>query len=216
MSERLRMLAQIAGSAAILAFAPGNVTKLVAFVIWWAVTFRRLSRRELVAGGAAMLLFTVMDVLTLRQGIFRFNDPDFLLMPCYEPLLWGYLLLHTMRMVGGEVPPRQTARTLALAALFSAPFLLLTNPTLLFASSTALLLGALALFHEPRDLAYAGYMILVGVLWEHTGVWSGQWSYPGSPFLGVPLWFAPMFGGIGLFARRLVLPFLTDDARGRA
>lgn len=215
MSERPRMLVQIVGSAAILAFVPGNVTKLVAFVIWWAVTFRRLSRKELLAGGAAMLLFTVMDFLTLRQGIFRFNHPDFLLMPCYEPLLWGYLLLHTMRMVGGPAPPRRTARALALAVLFSAPFLLLTDPTLLLASSAVLLLGALALFHEPLDLAYTGYMLLVGVLWEHTGVWSGQWSYPGTPLLGVPLWFAPMFGGIGLFARRLVLPLLTDDARER-
>jgi hypothetical protein len=118
-------------------------------------------------------------------------------------------------MVGGPIPPRQTARALALAALFSTPFLLLTDPTLLFASSTVLLLGALILFHEPLDLAYAGYMILVGVLWEYTGVLSGQWIYPASPLLGVPLWFAPMFGGIGLFARRLVLPFLTDDASER-
>jgi hypothetical protein len=63
-------------------------------------------------------------------------------------------------------------------------------------------------FHEKLDLAYAGYMILVGALIEYTGVWSAQWGYPGSPPGGVPLWFITMWGGVGLFTRRLVLPIL--------
>jgi len=67
---------------------------------------------------------------------------------------------------------------------------------------------ALAAFHQRLDLAYAGYMILVGALVEYTGVWSGQWGYPGDPPGGVPLWFLTMWGGVGLFTRRLVVPLL--------
>jgi hypothetical protein len=47
---------------------------------------------------------------------------------------------------------------------------------------------------------------VLGALIEYTGVWTGQWHYPGRHLGGVPLWFLPMWAGVGLFTRRLVLP----------
>jgi len=46
----------------------------------------------------------------------------------------------------------------------------------------------------------------MGAIIEYTGVWSGQWLYPGHPWSGVPLWFMPMWGGVGLFTRQLLAP----------
>jgi hypothetical protein len=213
MNYRLRMLVQVLGSAAVLAFVPGNVLKAIVFPAWWLLTFRRPTLRELGLYVAAGVLFTVLDYLTLRQGIFRFNHPDFLLMPCYEPLLWGYLLLHTVHMVDGPAPGGRWPVALAMAVAFALPFLLLTDQALLFYASAAVLAVGLIVYHEPYDLAYAGYLALVGVLWEHVGVWFDQWSYPETPPTGVPPWFATMFAGIGLMLRRLVLPFLVGPGR---
>lgn len=205
---RLLMMIQLAGSVAILAFVPGNLLKLVAFPIWWAVTFRRVTVRQLVLNLVAAVFFTVMDYLTLRQGIFRFTYPDFLLMPCYEPLLWGYLLLHTLHMVNGPTPRGRLLLPAALAVVFAVPFLVITDPVVLFVVSGVILAVGLIIYHEVYDLAYVGYFVLVGTLWEYAGIWSGQWSYPDPPPGGLPPWFAPMWGGIALLLRRLVLPFL--------
>ena len=77
MSYRLKMLIQLLGSAAILAFAPNNVVRLIAFPVWWLLTFRRLEGR--VAAAAAVLrhplarvpqnvLKTVVGVLIVSFG----------------------------------------------------------------------------------------------------------------------------------------------------
>lgn len=212
MSERLWMLAQIVGSAAILALVQPNGVQLVCFLALWAFTFRRLSWRELALWVVAGVLFTALDYVTLRQGIFRFRHPDFLLMPCWEPFMWGFLALHCVRMVGGPTPGTRRLPALGLAVVLALPFLVITDQQLLFWVSAACLAGGLAMHHEPYDFAYVGYFMLVGVLWEHVGVWRNQWSYPGEPVTGVPPWFATMFGSIALALRRLVLPLL----RGRA
>lgn len=206
MTYRVQMLAQLLGSVAILAFVPGNAVKLVAFLAWWTVTFRRLTPREWGLAGAALILFTLLDYQTLRQGIFHFEHPDFLLMPCYEPLLWPYLLVHVLHTVGGPVPGGSRALALAFALVFALPFLLLTHVALLLATTTVLLAIGLVLDHDRQDLAYVSYFVLLGVLWEYAGVWSGQWSYPGPPLTGVPPWFATLFGGMGLILRLLPLP----------
>jgi hypothetical protein len=51
-------------------------------------------------------------------------------------------------------------------------------------------------------------MAALGALIEYVDVWTGQWHYPGHPYGGVPLWFVTMWAGVGLFARRLILPLL--------
>ena len=63
------------------------------------------------------------------------------------------------------------------------------------------------------DLAYAGHMVVLGALVEYTGVHAGQWFYPIDVPGGVPPWFVTMWGGIGLFFRRLVLPWLSPHRR---
>jgi hypothetical protein len=208
MNYRLRMLIQIVGSAAILAFAPNNISRLIAFPIWWLLTFRWLKVSELVMYVAAGVFFTVMDYMTLRQGIFEFTHPDFLLMPCYEPLLWGYLLLHTIHMIDGPAPSGSRWLPGLWMIAFALPFLVITDPVVLFAVTGPLLAVGLILFHERYDLAYVGYFLIVGALWEYVGVWSGQWKYPGDPPGGVAPWFIPMWGGIALALRRLVVPLL--------
>ena len=232
-----------------------NAAKVPILLAWWLLTFWPLQLRELVFYALTCAFFTVMDVLTVGGGAFQFTHPDLLGLPWYEPFLWGFYLLHTMRMVGGAPPESATkihhrvtestamkknsranpnsilfsvfsvslwwrkvrcsarsGRNAAylLAVLYALVFSFVREPQALTCTASALLVCGLALFRQPGDFAYAGYMILVGALIEYAGVWSGEWSYPGDPQSGVALWFIPLWGGIGVLLRRIGLPIISN------
>lgn len=196
---------QLAGTLLTMTLMPWNLATAATLAGWWALTFRRLSRVEwmLFAGGCA--LFTGLDLMAVRQGAFAFNRPDMFGLPWWEPLMWGFYLVHARRMVGdmerGE--RRRPGPALALALIFAAAFMAAPDSEVRLLTTTVALAGALCLFHSRRDLLGAGYMVLLGAAVEYAGVWSGQWSYADAPAGGVPLWFATMWGAVGLFLGRL-------------
>lgn len=205
---RLLLLAQLALTAAVLCWVPSGIAKLAAFIAIWLLTFTSLRRAELVLYLAVNLLFVGMNVGALRQGVFRFEYPDLLGMPIWEFAIWGFYVLHLVRMIGGPAPDGRILLPLALAVAFALPFSTISDQSALTIVSGLIFIVALGVFHESFDIAYAAYMMVVGAVIEYVGVHSGQWSYPNDPLGGVPFWFIPMWGGIGLFTRRLVLPAL--------
>lgn len=209
MNIQLLLGVQLLGTLAILAWVPTSLGKTVVLLAWWLLSFRHISRREQILYVIACVFFTFMNAMSLRQGIFAFTHPDVLGMPYYELFMWGFYLLHTLRMIGGDAPERPGAKVWALTLGFAVAFGAIPDQTLLLALTGALLLAGLALFHEPLDFAYTGYMIFLGAAIEYTGVFSGEWHYPGDPWGGVPLWFITLWGGVGLLLRRLVLPVLN-------
>jgi hypothetical protein len=207
-SPRWVFAAQLAATLLILGWLPGNGFKLAAMVLVWSAGFLRLSAREAIMLLVVNLIFLGMNSGALHKGIFRFLHPDALNMPVWEFFMWGFYTLNALRFIGGE-PPRERMRlVLIMAVLFSIPFSTVSDPFLLLVVSGVILGIALVLFHEPLDLAYTGYLILMGALIEYVGVWTGQWTYPANPPGGVPLWFITMWGGVGLFTRRLLLPLV--------
>jgi hypothetical protein len=220
MPTQARYLLQIPAVLLILAFVPTNLGKLAAFMVVWVLTFRRLNRTEAIFYVLVCIFFTCMNAASLKQGIFAFTEPDFLLQPIYELAMWGFYLLHTRRLLNGPAPEGRRATVWALALAFAAAFGVIKDANVLLAVTATVLVIGLALFHEREDLLYTGYLIVLGALIEYTGVHSGNWSYPGNPPGGVPLWFITMWGGIGLFLRRLVVPILvhheTRTAQARA
>ena len=207
--QRPILVAQLLLAAAILAWVPGNAAKLAAMVLVWAAGFGRLTRAELILMIGANAIFVLMDIATLHRGTFRFTAPDLVGLPYYEFLMWGFYVLNTIRFWGPE-PPLAGSRALAvgLVSLFALPFSLIQDYRLLFLASGIVLAIEIGFFHERRDIAFVGYMIAMGALMEYAGVWSGQWRYDGPTLGGVPLWFATMWGGVGLFTHRLGLPLL--------
>jgi hypothetical protein len=203
-----RLLLQVPLVMAVLAFVPTNLGKLAALLAVWALTFGALSKVEAVFFAVVCVFFTGMNAASLAQGIFAFSEPDVLRMPVWELFMWGFYLLHTRRVLGGKAAHDRRGAVWALALAYSAAFATIHDGTTLLAVTGVLLAIGLILFHEREDLAYAGYMIVLGALIEYSGVFSGNWAYPGNPPGGVPLWFATLWGGVGLFMRRLVLPIL--------
>ncbi len=196
---------QLAGTLLILALLPSNVGKTIALLTWWMLTFGRVNAAEAAFFVVNCVLFTVLNVGTLRAGAFAFAHPDALGMPWYEFFMWGFYLLHMGRMVGHRVFKKSYSfgLVICLAVVFALAFMLAPTSATRFLATLAALALALCFFHERSDFLRAGYMVLLGAAIEYTGVWSGQWAYPGSPPGGVPFWSAPMWAGIGLFAGRL-------------
>lgn len=207
--DKALLLAQLVLVPAIIAGLPGNLWKLLALLFVWALSFRRPSRQEWVMVAFACVFFTAMNAASLQQGIFSFSHPDLLGMPVFELFMWGFYLLHVTRLLGGPVPPATTRPVWLLALLYAAAFALIANPRWLLIATAALLALALLRHHEPADLRYTAYMVLLGALIEYSGVHSGQWHYPGDVAGGVPPWFVTLWGGVGFFLRRLVHPVLS-------
>jgi hypothetical protein len=204
--RRAILLVQLLGTAGALGWLPGNIAKLGAMALIWIIGFGRISRSELILMASINILFAFLNFGALKSGIFRFSRPDFLGMPVYEFLMWGYYCLHVLRMIGARPSPKPLPLVIAMAVVFALPFSTISDPQTLLLASGAILLLSLIVFHEPVDLAYAGYMLAVGALIEYVGVWTGQWTYPLHPSGGVPLWFATMWAGVGLFTGRLLSP----------
>ena len=205
---------QVLGTCAILAWVPTNAWKLAAFFVLWALSFRRVSRAEVAVGVVSCLIFTGMNVGALKQGVFVFLRPDVLGMPVWELFMWGFYVLHGLRFLRGKPPAGPYWIPLILAVAFSVPFSTIVDPNLLLLATGTVLLVAFCAFHERDDFYYAGYFVLLGAAIEYTGVFSGQWHYPANPFSGVPFWFVTMWGGVGLFVRRLLLRFVVGGSNG--
>ena len=199
---------QLIATLAILAFVPGNSWKLICFVAIWIVTTRRISLKELACYIGVCILFSVMDIMAVRQRVFSFSHPDIAGLPIWEFFMWGFFVLHTLRMLNGPPSATKPLGVLPLAIVMALPFMIITEQGWLLIAATAALAFGLIFFHERDDLKYVGYMVLVGALFEYTGVWSNQWGYPGNPPGGVPFWFVAMWGGVGLYARRLLSPLI--------
>jgi hypothetical protein len=209
---RLVLLCQLLATAAVLGWVPGNTAKLMTMLVIWGIGFGRIRAAELGVMAAVNLLFVLMNSAALKRGIFRFDRPDFLGMPVYEYLMWGFYTLHAIRLLDGSASPGKLMAASA-AVAFALPFALIADPGLLLAASGLVLAACFFVFHEPMDLAYAAYMAALGALIEYVGVGTGQWHYPGQHFGGVPMWFLTMWAGVGLFTRRLILPFLMPHRR---
>lgn len=211
--ERRVLLLQLLLTILILGFLSGNELKLITLLAVWLTTFQRFSSREIIALLVINVLFTGMNNAAIDRGVFRFEHPDYLNLPVWEFFMWGFYILHTIRFIAS--PPKKSRLPLALglAILFSIPFATIGNDTLLLSALVSVLIVSFYFFHEPEDWTYFGYMTFIGVLVECTGVWTHQWTYPSQPSGGIPLWFIPMWGGIGLFARQLLTPFLASRNR---
>jgi hypothetical protein len=199
---------QVLGTLLILGWLPTNFGKLAALLLLWALTFRNLSGREWAMIAILCLFFSINDMIVVSQGHFRFNHPDWKGLPVWEFFMWGFYFLHTYRFLRGPVPAAPRTSTWILLLLFGASFSVIANPNWLFLVAGALLAVTLWLQADRQSWRYAGYMACLGTAVELLGVHTGLWAYPGHPWAGVPLWFLPMWAGVGVFSRSVFLPWV--------
>jgi hypothetical protein len=203
---RLRAIIALLATLGVIYFIPNRLLTLgILLLVWWAV-FSPIARREWALFAIAGAFFLVQNYLALRAGIFEFRFKDIMLMPYYEPFLWGFYFLFLKRLVNDpDVPRVELKAVIGVVATSIAFSLSVESRTLLIASacSTALVL---AMFHTRDDLHYASAALALGFIIELFGVRTGLWWYPAPDFLGMPYWFATMWITAGLLGRRFVVP----------
>jgi hypothetical protein len=208
-SQKLRVILGLLATLALLLLISYRPLVLVLLALAWSLLFAPLTAGELVAFAVAGVFFLVQNYVCLKSGLFEFRDKDLLLMPYYEPLMWGFYFLSMKRFVCGRGQENVAIdwKSISGAIVTSIVFSLFSfdSRALLIgtACSTALLF---LFFHTRLDLYYALYALTLGVIIELFGVSTGLWSYPAPDFLGIPYWFATMWISVGLLGRRLLIP----------
>lgn len=202
----LRWAALLTGTLAIVATLADGRAALAACLLWWS--FAPWTRRLALAWAALALLFAALDVGAVRAGVFAFARPDLLGLPWWEFAVWGCWVLGGLGLVPAASPVRPRWPTALCAAVFAAPFLAVADPWWLTVLALAGLAPGLVLHHARGDLLHLGLFLLLGLVVELTGVLAGVWTYPQAGPLAIPPASLVMWAGIGLFAHRLVRPWL--------
>jgi hypothetical protein len=208
-AQRLRVVLAIALTLAVLHLVPNRLLVLIPLFLCWAVLFYPVDRGELALFVVAGLFITVQNYLALRDGIFEFRFKDILLMPYYEPLLWGFYFVTMKRFIHGRQDEPLSIGVKAIAGLLatSAAFGLFSSSSrMLFAATLCSTSILFVLFHSKLDVSFALYALTLGIVVEIFGVFTGLWWYPEPDVIGIPYWFATMWLSVGLLGRRFAIP----------
>jgi hypothetical protein len=209
-SQKTRVILGLLLTLTALHYIPDRLLVLLLLTLSWAALFFPLSAGELVLFALAGLFFLFQNYVCLKAGLFEFKFKDVLLMPYYEPLLWGFYFLGMKRFISGGkkedivvLDSKSYVGVVVTSIVFS---LFSFDSHALFiatACSTALLCF---LFHTRFDLYYALYALTLGLTMELFGVSTGLWWYPAPDFAGLPYWFLTMWISVGLLGRRFAMP----------
>jgi hypothetical protein len=206
--DRIRAVVATGATICLLYFVADTFVLALILPLFWALLLRPIAVSEVVLFGVAALFFLLQNYVCLEAGLFEFRYKDILLMPYYEPFLWGFYLLTMKRFIGERQPPRRidwrVIVGLVVTSLMFSTFSESSRTLLLATAGSTLLL--LAFFHAPADIGFAVYSLILGFIIELFGVSTGLWSYPAPDFLGMPFWFATMWASVGILARRFAIP----------
>lgn len=206
---KVRVILALLFTLSALYLVPNRLLVLVPLAIIWGVLLAPFSAADALEFVLAAVFFLIQNYVCLQAGLFEFRFKDILLMPYYEPFLWGFYFTSLRRFVSGH---RQDAvaldaKSLAGLVVTSVMFSLFSsNPRALLIATTCSTAFLFLLFHSRLDWYYAAAALALGLVVEVFGVSTGLWSYPVSDFLGIPFWFATMWISAGLLGRRFLMP----------
>ena len=207
-SQKLRVLLALVCTLGILYSVVHSLVVLIVLIALWSIIFYPWRLAEAFSFAIAAIFFLFQNYVCLRAGIFEFKVKDVLLMPYYEPFLWGFYFTALKRFVSGErktlsFQTQSLIGLLVTAVVFS---LFSPMPSLFFPATVFSTLVLVALFHTRLDFYYAGCSLMLDFIVELFGVSTGLWSYPTPDFLGIPYWFATMWINVGVLGYRFLIP----------
>jgi len=192
----------------IIYFIDKSLLVLLILLPLWFFLFSPWNQVDLLIFLIASVFFMGQNYAVLSTGGFSFKHKDILLMPYYEPFLWGFYFLFLKRFIAEpHGTPSLKGKAVAGLILTALCFSLFSNNSSLLLGATLVSTAILfALFHEKYDLYYALAALLLGFMIEIFGVSTELWAYPEPDFLEIPYWFATMWISVGLLGRRFLIP----------
>ena len=209
LKERIKQALILVLTLLIVSQLESSLLILGLLIFLWGLFYFPLRASEVIAGLIAATFFLFQNYAVLKTGGFAFTKKEILLMPYYEPFLWGFYYLNIRRFFSEKATDIPTLGLKNFTALLATGMAF----SLFSGSSQSLLLATLLsttivliLFHTSLDLAYGAYALVMGLAVELVGVSAGIWSYPAPDFMGIPAWFATMWISVGVLGRRFLFP----------
>lgn len=192
----------------VIYFVDHSVAVLIILIPMWFFLFRPLDRTEYIMFTIGTLFIVGQNYTVLKSGGFFFKHQDFLLMPYYEPFMWGFYFLNMKRFIqgSGKIEPIGIKAVLGLVVTGLAFSLFAGNSQAMTISTLVSTIVLFILFHDKLDVFYACYALALGFIIEVFGVFSGNWYYPDPDILGIPYWFIAMWISVGILGRRFLMP----------
>lgn len=219
-SEKINSIVSLIMTLGILYIFNSSLFILPLLLITWYFSLRPFGLEDFSVFVIASVFFLIQNYGVLAKGGFEFSKKEILLMPAYEPFMWGFYFLFFKRMWpecsrGGKLSKGFIGLvvTSAIFSIFSQNSELLTVATVF---STIFLF---VLFHQACDFVLAVTSLALGLVIEVFGVRTGLWSYPAPDIGGLPWWFITMWLSVGLLGRNFLFPlseFLADKFSFRA
>ena len=210
--QKLKILIGFVLTIASLHFVPQTLLTLTILLIFWGMLFWPWTKIEQLCFAVASAFFLGQNYSVLAAGGFTFKNQDILLMPSYEPFLWGFYFLSLKRFIDDPATPTRVDKKAILGLILTAAcFSIFAKNSTLLLYGTIVSTGILfCMFHERYDLQYALTALGLGFIVEIFGVHTGLWTYPKPDMLGLPFWFATMWCSVGLLGRRFLIPLATS------
>lgn len=206
--QRIKAIISIVVTIGLIYYFDNTLITLLILLPFWYFIFRPWNQIEITIFVVASIFFFGQNYAVLKTGGFSFKHKDILLMPFYEPFLWGFYYIDIKRFIseGAEAVTFDKKSIFGLLITALAFSIFSKNSNILF-MATLLSTGVLfIMFHERFDFYYGAYALALGFVIELFGVSSKLWAYPEPDFLGIPYWFATMWISVGILGRRFLIP----------
>ncbi|MCA9460081.1 MAG: hypothetical protein KC550_06040, partial [Nanoarchaeota archaeon] len=164
---KLRLIFLLILSLLSIYYIPNSLLVTGILLLLWFIGFYPIKKEEYILFFSISIFFSIMDLVTLSQGIFEFKNKDFILMPYFEIFLWGFYFLFVKRFVDDfefkkksfKIPTIYFFIFMVLLAGIKIPIYLLILVGILFFSS-------IYFFHEKIDIMYIITFLILGIIIE--------------------------------------------------
>lgn len=193
----------------IFCFFPEGLSKPIALLTWWLISFEKISKQELLLFIVCAMSFSLLNFPAIQKGVFVFQEQNLVGMPFYEYIMWGFYILFGYKHLPLNAYTKIEWHTWVVILFFIIFFFGFSENVLFKTIFTSLILfGALLIYRTKKDVYAVLFFMILGIVIEFSGVYFKQWSYPDlhMTVVGVPLWSISFWGGIGfLFIELLYL-----------
>ncbi len=210
--QRLKLFLGLIMLLGIIQFVPHDpiIMKFAILIVFWVLFFWPFEKIEIVMWVVITVFIFYQDYAALSVGAFAFAPEyrDILLMPIYEPFMWGFYYLFLKRFIADPaLPQRLNFKAFVGLIMLSLCFAFFgKNSALMNYAMTFATLFLLIMFHERYDFYFVFTALGLGIVIENFGVHTGRWSYPHPDFLQLPVWILIMWMAAGLLGRRFLIP----------
>lgn len=83
----------------VLAMPVSNIFKMVTFLLVMFLFLQPKGWKEYLVIIVSNIVFVVSDIGAINAGFFQFTSPDFLGLPCWEFVAWGFWIFYAYRFL---------------------------------------------------------------------------------------------------------------------